>query len=366
MGPALIEPRLEARLCEEFGYAHAVLFGRARSALVALLEALDAHAEFTVPIPSNVCPELLVSVLSCGAKPELLAVDPTNGLVADEALAAAVRRGKNGLAIATQLYGFRQAHPATTRAAREQGWFLLESDTLLTGARSVSGGPHPFADAVLVSFGYSKTIDCGGGALLLNDNALASELRRKARAYPPLDAAAVATEARLMALRRQYRAHLEDAPSDSVAGSLLQGSLAGLRFGFPSERAAPLAEALDRLGRTAVRRRELAETWDRVLRPVAPALAAPSLTATVPWRVIRRIPHGRETIVAALRAAGFDAGTNYPSLADTYPQLFDNGPLVAAREWGMQVINLWVTEDYDADRIIAAGSVIRRALDRTQ
>ena len=56
-----------------------------------------------------------------------------------------------------------------------------------------------------------------------------------------------------------------------------------------------------------------------------------------------------------MRAAGFDAGINYPPL----PGVTDP----SAVQWGKEVINLWVSDDYDETRIKAACEVIKRTLD---
>ena len=246
---------LEKRLADEFGYGHSVLFGRARSALVALLEALDVHSDFQILIPSNVCPELLAAVWSSGANVRLLPVDPTTGLVADSVLASAIHSGERGMAIATQLYGFRQRHPRTVAEARKRGWYLLENDTLMTGARSVAGQAEPFGDATLVSFGYSKTIDVGGGAILLNDNALAKELYRKAASYSPVSEEAKRAEQSTMTLFREARALSPDLAGRYAEQLLLAKSIPALRYGFAPDLASSLIDALDHLPKIAESRR---------------------------------------------------------------------------------------------------------------
>lgn len=353
---------LEGRLSDEFGYGHSVLFGRARSALVALLEALDVHSDFQILIPSNVCPELLAAVWSSGANVRLLPVDPTTGLVADTVLASAIHSGERGMAIATQLYGFRQRHPQTVAEARKRGWYLLENDTLATGARSIAGQAEPFGDATLVSFGYSKTIDVGGGAILLNDSALARELYRKAASYRPLSEQAKRAEQSTMALFREARSLSPDLAGQYAEQLLLAKSIPALRYGFVPDLAPALIDALDHLPETADARRKRASEWERALRPFESEMLAPPSEPVVPWRLIRRLPRRRDDVVRALRAAGFDAGTNFPPLARSFPNILAGFQFDDADTWGNQVINLWVTDDYDSSRIAAAAKVIGTVL----
>jgi dTDP-4-amino-4,6-dideoxygalactose transaminase len=355
---------IEHRLSEELGYAHAVLFGMARSALAALVAIMNPSAAFEILIPTNVCSALLTAVSWSNARVRLISVDRTTGLVPDARLADAIRRAPGGgLAIATQLYGFRQQHPMTMAAARECGWYVLENDSLLTGAKSVGNGLLPFADATLASFGYAKTIDVGGGgAILTDDSALAADLRRCAVAYRPLDVEAErAAELAAMLARRRLLSRADASERSQVR---ISRDPASVKFGFPAHLAEPLNDALGRIGDIAARRRERAGRWRSNLQPLGDALLETGLEQPLPWRVIRRAPDWREAIVSALRNAGFDAGTNYPPLADEFPAELGRFGDEDASAWGAQVVNLWVTDDYDDRRIAAAADIVAQALER--
>lgn len=354
---------LEDRLSEELGYAYAVLFGRERSALAALVEIMNPSAAFEILIPTNVCSALLTAVWWSNARVRLIPVDRTTGLVPDSGLADAIRRAPgSGLAIATQLYGFRQRHPMTMAAARERGWYVLENDSLLTGARSVGNGLQPFANAVLASFGYAKTIDVGGGgAILTDDSALAADLRRCAAAYRPLDEEAEQAELAAMLARRRLLARADANERSQIR---ISRDADAVKFGFPVRLAEPLNDALGRIGDIAARRRERAGRWHSSLQPLGDALLETGLEQPLPWRVIRRAPGRREAIISALRNAGFDAGTNYPPLADEFPADLGRFGDEDASAWGAQVVNLWVTDDYDDRRIAAAADIVAQALER--
>jgi dTDP-4-amino-4,6-dideoxygalactose transaminase len=354
----------ERHLCEELGYAHAVLFGRARSALAGLIEVMNPGAAFNILIPTNVCSALLAAVWWSNARVRLVPVDRTTGLVPDARLAEAIRNAPGGgLAVATQLYGFRQRHPLTMAAARERGWLVVENDTLLTGAKSVGNNPSPFADAALASFGYAKTLDVGGGGAILTDDAsMAAELRRRAAAYRPLDDSARKAETAAMLARRKSSA-LANA-NEYLPRYRVPSDVTAVEFGFPEQLARPLTEALGRLGDIAARRRDRAGQWNLKLQSLGDAVIDTGLEQPLPWRVVRRVPKQRDAVVSALRNAGFDAGTNYPPLANEFAadlRQFDDDD---ASAWGAQVINLWVTDDYDDRRIAAAIDVMAPSLEQ--
>src|SRR6478609_6474053 len=117
-------------------YEHSIGLPRARDALAAWCE-IEGEK---ISIPTNCCPALLPF-----AK-ELVPIDPETGLAP----------------VPVQLYGYRQIFPNAK----------LEIDPLMTGLLG-----EPFAESTIISFGYAKTIDIGGGgAILTNDLSLADEL----------------------------------------------------------------------------------------------------------------------------------------------------------------------------------------------
>src|SRR6185312_2012944 len=93
-----------------------------------------------IKIPTNCCPALLPFA------DELVPIDPETGLAP----------------VPIQLYGYRQEFSNAD----------IEIDPLMTGLFG-----RPFAESVVISFGYAKTIDIGGGgAILTNDKSLSDEL----------------------------------------------------------------------------------------------------------------------------------------------------------------------------------------------
>src|SRR5512139_3005986 len=125
-------------LCDLMGYSVAVLFPRARDAPSAWCEVTQEQ----IKIPTNCCAALLPFAS------ELVPIDPDTGLAP----------------VPVQLYGYRQTFLSAE----------LEVDPLMTGLMG-----EPFANSTVVSFGYAKTLDIGGGgAILTRDVSLANELER--------------------------------------------------------------------------------------------------------------------------------------------------------------------------------------------
>jgi dTDP-4-amino-4,6-dideoxygalactose transaminase len=132
----------------------------------------------------------------------------------------------------------------------------------------------------------------------------------------------------------------------------------GCQYRFPENLEAPLASALDGFPEVVEKRRRQVEIWNRFLAPFDDAIRAPQADCVVPWRLIRRVPGVRDRIVAALRNDGIDAGTNFPPLSASFPVLLAGQRYDGAEQWGREVLNLWVTPDYDAGRMRRAADVI--------
>ncbi|WP_430430369.1 DegT/DnrJ/EryC1/StrS family aminotransferase [Oceanicaulis sp.] len=354
------DPALQ--IANAFGGDHAVLFGRARSALLALFETLGLHGRSVILIPSNACPSLFASAWASGAQVRLAPVSPETGVTEDAALAAQIetlsRQGRTGAVLLTHLYGFRLDFTQARQAARALGWTSIENDANASSFASQA----PLEDvARIVSFGAGKVLDAGaGGAVITQDAALAAELKKRAATYPVLDAQADQDEERLMLQRRALRNQGRAAEIEHT----LVSELSQLRFGFDPNTAEKLTAVLAHLPARLAERQERRALWTQALRGFAPALTPVALDQTAPWRlIVKTAPTVRDPLVEALRANGFDAGTNYPALTQSFPELTDQDAHPDANLWAQSVINLWLDARYDSARITAACAVMEPVLE---
>tara|TARA_E500000331_G_scaffold163757_1_gene158731 strand:- start:5552 stop:6658 length:1107 start_codon:yes stop_codon:yes gene_type:complete len=360
---------LKRDLAELFGYAHAVLLGRARSGITALFEVMGTHRDFTFVIPSNICPPILIAGIGAGAQITLADVDPTSGLASDETLASAILAATGqGVVMPTHLYGFVQEYPKTVEVARRRGWFVLENDCVATSARmSANASKRAFGDGLIVSFGPGKTLDAagGGGVFLTDDSQLADQLQEREALYPAFDKVAREREELIVLQRRRLLNQRASMSKESpLVERLLFEELGDLRYGFSDDLTAPLQKALSGLRQRVESRLERLEWWYQALKPCEQFAATPTLEHVTPWRAIRRVQNFRDEIVDVLREAQLDAGTNYQPLTANFPVLLANRDQPGAESWGREVLNLWVSEDYDREKIDRAAGVILNAFER--
>ena len=128
----------------------------------------------------------------------------------------------------------------------------------------------------------------------------------------------------------------------------------------------PIAEALDARIPKIEAAGQRWQWWYDALRPRdLRAAGCIVLNPDVPWRFTMLIDQPyRDAIVQALRAAGFDAGTNYPNLARSFPKLLGDQRHADADSWAARVMQLWLTDDYDQARIRRGADIVRQAVDQ--
>jgi dTDP-4-amino-4,6-dideoxygalactose transaminase len=360
------ETLLKERACRFFGYENAVLFGRARSGLVAVIEE-TISVEAPVIIPSNVCSALLAAVVATGRRPVLASVSSEAGLVDDRVLSSAIEEhdGPPGLVLVTHLYGMVGDYRLTEATARRRGWSVLENDSLAATALTPSNKRLGDGKGLLVSFGRGKTVDGGGGgAVLTDDPTLAASLARRAAQWPIFDHAAEQIETHVVLARR----HLAALGASEGAETALPIEAAHCRHAYDSAWTDSICAAIDVFPDQNARRMERLEAWRAALASVQHELSAPPVQVRAAWRAIfkARDRDLRDRIVTALRAGGFDAGTNYPPLWDSAPKLVGVQRQVDGDQWGATVMTLWLTEPYDNAHIRAAADIVKRTIDERQ
>lgn len=345
-------------LCRFYGFSHAVLVGRARSGLVALSDVLGLAGKVAV-IPSNICPVVVAALDAAGVTLRLAPVDAVSGLAEDDQIVATMSASPQaGMVMPTHLYGKLATYRDSCALAARAGWFVLENDTLCA-ARVMTGERRAFGDALLTSFGYAKTASAGsGGAIVTDDAALAAELRRAVASWPTLDSKAAAVEQSLMLVRR----HLRLLGCPGLGQGMLAVEQQHLRHSFPPALAPTVLSALEQVPLTLERRAMVAERWGKALERFSQHLATSAVPVTAPWRLIRSVtmPSLRDPLVHALREQGVDAGTNFPSLTESFPDLLGGQKSLQADSWSASVVNLWLDDAYTPERIQSAMNIVQR------
>lgn len=358
---------LQAYIENMFNWPNAIMAGRARSCLVALIETLKGDEQkFSVIIPENICPAVATSIKTAGADIYPVPVDAKTGLPSDHAFADKIEKIEGrGIFMPTYLYGFFAQYPKSIKLANEGSWFVLENDTCAVTSNLAQNANKQGAktDAKLVSFGYAKNMEFGfGGAMLLQDKNLAKEVEKRIATFKPIDNETIKHEQNCMLERRALRQGLSNDQYEKLATiSHDEESLA--RFSFPHESQTALLEKLLNAKDKSQSRQAVLKLWDGALEPLKHVLLPIELEQPMAWRLIRRVEKNRDKYAHALRNAGFDAGVNYPSLWRQLPKGYLKGENPNKDPWGDTVLNLWLSEDYNAERIKNAVNILQKVME---
>lgn len=174
----------EGRFAEYAGRAHGVSFGSATLALLACLRAMDIGPGDEVVAPSYSWHQIAHAIALAGATPVFADIDYWSGTITAESAGARIG-GRTRAILACNAGG----HPAPWAALRElaarHGLPLIEDSTEAIGSARLGRRTGSFGDAAIFDFSAPSALDCGGGAMVLADDArLASELRYVRRREP--------------------------------------------------------------------------------------------------------------------------------------------------------------------------------------
>jgi dTDP-4-amino-4,6-dideoxygalactose transaminase len=348
-------------LRQRTGRAHALLAGRGAAAIWATLVALDLHAR-PVLLPANTCYIVLWAVLQSGNQPILVDIDPLTANVSPETLERC-QVDKPAVLIPAHMYGLPAPMRALTEWAHARSVFVIEDAALALGATADGKPAGSWGDVSVFSFGAGKTADIGfGGALLIDDMALAAEIERVLAAMPPW------TE-QIGALNRQWLEiywALHQFERDTPRLAELYPALFGIYGGIVRCRATDwrkLVPALSELDANLAHRTELAALYDEAFADV-PMRLLPRPDGAALWRYPLLVPseHRNPLLDMLWRGGILDATRWYPSLQPMCCALapdLPNMPTPAADQLAEQIINLPLAPDTDRAAPVTAAQIIR-------
>ena len=171
------EPTVSEALCALTGRTHAILTGRGATAIYLALRAAGLRDE-RVALPGNICPAAVCPVLYSGNVPVFFDINLTDfGLDLDN-LQKTLREGAAAI-IVPHSYGHVAPMQEIARLCSAAGAFLIEDAAPALGSTPDGAPAGSHGDCSVLSFGYAKIVDAGGGgALLTDDPALCREAQR--------------------------------------------------------------------------------------------------------------------------------------------------------------------------------------------
>jgi len=292
------------------------------------------------------------AILHLGARPKLVDVEPTTGLIDPAAVRAAIGQHTVGI-LPVHLYGQLADMRALRTVADQHNLFLVEDSAHGVEMERDGVRPGDLGDAAVFSFYATKNLTSGdGGAVATKDPRLAERLRR-------------------------LRNHGVSKAATERHGVLYQHwdlVELGYKANLTDLDAALLRPQLPHAVEKRARREQVARRYESLLRErVADMQTPPPTVRGVPWLVERRgtsshhlftmhtWPGERDAMLARLGAAGIGTAVNYRAIHElTYlveTLGLSRGSLPVAEEIGDRTISLPMyptLPEADQDRVVEA------------
>ncbi|MFC1747409.1 DegT/DnrJ/EryC1/StrS family aminotransferase [Pseudomonadota bacterium] len=359
--------KLELSLAELTHRNSAVTVGRAAWSIVILLSIWQRNThsgKCRVALPSFLCQSPLVAVLLAGWEPEFCDVDPETGNVSLDEWRRVIDSGVEAV-LYVHLFGNVGDAATVAELCKANSVYFIEDIAQAFGGSfdNVPCGAH--GDASIVSFGHTKLIDVGsGGAVLINDEALASEIRAFDAHYSTAesDRSVVAKQflESFYAARRKLTTSIDEAKFSFRGLAHVYEPLVYSKWN--PDTAGKIQQDLTNLNYLVEQRRYKYDLYKELIRGTG--LKALNMSpGSVPWRAAFRLPGAdwvlQEKISEAVRSEGVDISNWYlPShwLMDN-PQLRP-GQLDVTERISQEMFQLWLDDGTDEATVKKSASVL--------
>lgn len=360
MSLARVEKQLGALVRRD----HTRLTGRATTALTILFKLLRKATSDCdkILMPAIMCPHPAYAARLAGCTPVFVDVDPIDGTMCPGALAAALAKHPDTVAIlVVHTFGHPSDMMAISTLAQQHDLPIIEDVAQALGG-TLNGQPlGSFGLASVFSFRRTKIVDVGhGGAVATNDHALIKALDGMTEDLGGMPGNA-------QDISEHWRTEYYRAWSATKSGADPRTEFERLAeifeplamVKFDPAFADALESGLEDLPALVQARREKSDIYTRKLDDL-PVTFPRTVGEPAPWRQIGHVSvPARAAIVEHMRARQFDISEWYPNLG---PQFDSGANLAQADRFEQSVINLWLDEATDKDRVNATANALRDAI----
>lgn len=356
--------RIETQLGALVQRDHTRLTGRATTALTILFKLLRKSSANGAKIlmPAIMCPHPAYAARLAACTPVFVDVDPLDGTMSPKALTAALGENPDAIAIlVVHTFGHPCDMAAIEALAQQYETPIIEDVAQALGGTIVGQPLGSFGLASVFSFRRTKIVDIGhGGAMATNDPDLM-------RAFDGMTENLTDMPGNAQQISDDWRTEYYRAWSATKSGADPETEFRRLpeifaplaMVGFDPAFHAALEAGLEALPARLQERREKSRLYTHKLGDL-PVTLPQTAGEPAPWRQIGHVaPSTRAAIVSQMRAWNFDISEWYPSLG---PQFGKGASLPQAAQFEHSVINLWLDEATDTDRVSATADALREAV----
>jgi len=359
----------ESLLAQMHGKKHCILTGSGTAALW-MASLLMHKSKEKVLLPAIVCPNVVYAVKMAGKRPVFADVLISDCTIDPELIEHSLKADSSiGAIMAVHLYG----HGANMRLLREiadrHQVLLIEDVAQAMGGIGIEGELlGSLGDCAVFSFGKTKIIEVGeGGALITDNDKLANKARLIARDLRP---PTIVIEDFFSVYRNLYFSIYNAGCRDARFFTLFDQFADLFRdmylFEINLKTADAINMALSQLDEEILHRRNISTLYRETLKGICEINLFVPTGGMVPWRFSFCVDSKiRPALLDVIRSRGFDASSWYPCVAnwfDAKGKKEQRYPVASRIE--MEVVNLWVTRNYDKKRVKSLSDTIPCCIQR--
>ena len=352
---------LEMRINQAYKGVGVLLFSRGISALYALFCALRVrHGVGEVIVPAICCESVALAAQYAGHRAVIADVDPETLCMSPDHARTLLKPATRAVVL-VYVFGILVDPVPWRELAQSQGICLVEDICQAVGGVFDGGSlAGSVGDVTLLSFAEDKIIAGDGGALVIRNPALLEDVAKSAYALPEgasgrrLELMSLSWRNFCHSLYDLHRAEPDYGPATHFAQMepLFQDIF--IRQGTPS--APTVQRGLDDLDNERFRRQERVAVLREGIASISGMRCFHSVGTPMWWRFPFLAPGLQETVALTLqlRRAGLPVSNHYFPLN----LLFGGGALPVASDLGLRLLNLWVDDAMDDERLRLAISII--------
>jgi dTDP-4-amino-4,6-dideoxygalactose transaminase len=275
-----------------------------------------------------------------------------------------------GAIVAVHLYGHSVDVEALRDICSRHDVLLIEDMAQAMGGKYSNGSLFgTIGDCSVVSFGHTKILDVGGGgAFLTDDEVMTNRIRSLCSLLPPPPD----NKEQLSSMYHKLYYSIWECGQVEPSFFKLFDHFPFLFHALHVHRisdtlASKILEALPLLDLEITHRGRIAALYESKLRGCAQLKFFRPTGHVVPWRFTFRIDgHLRDVVLEEVRSAGYDISSWYPSITEWTPagRIQGKESFPVANRLEKEVVNLWVSTDYNEKKAEAVAGVIRRTISR--
>ena len=335
-------------------HSYFVAVSRAAWAIFACLKIHKTNKNQVIAMPSFICQSVVAAVLAAGWKILFIDINIENANVSSEEYLRAMKANKIDAILFVHLLGNRNKLRDLQTKCTENGILLIEDSAQFCTSEEYTEEGN-LSHIRILSFGYSKPIDAGGGGILCTeDKTLKREIEDLRNSY------CFKSQDRLKENSVDFKKRfyeLKDLVADNQEEKLsfqdllrVYTPLLDLEFPFSDYLIERIVHGIDSLKKNTIIRRE---NWEKYLKYIKCDSMSPLLEEeSIPWRAAFRIDNisysKQHEISNSLREKGFDV-SNWYLPAHWYIDSRDSTDLKLENtvKLSKEIIQFWVDKEFN-------------------